>query len=312
MSNDENQKLIDEITVLSRLSNHRLREQTLKLIEIYLNEKKKQKKDKQKHTRLLKHLDKRDIVIQQARAKKDELLQQQSKMAAMGEMMDAVAHQWKQPLNSLSMMNEMLDDDFKDGLVDEAYIKDLTQTTQIQINHMVDTLSEFRNFFRPSKVSSDFSLQECIQSVQVLMKDELIKHTITLNIDILDAITLHGEINEFKHLFLNLLSNSIDAFNENNIQNRVIHIKTFLKDTNAVIEFEDNANGIPQHVIADIFKPNITTKENTKGTGIGLYMSSQIVEKHHGSISVANVNEGARFTILMKLDLTDSEESTDI
>jgi phosphoglycerate-specific signal transduction histidine kinase len=84
------------------------------------------------------------------------MLKQQSKMAAMGEMMDAVAHQWKQPLNSLSMMNDMLKDDFKANLVNEAYIDEMTETTHTQIEHMVSTLNEFRTFFRPSKDSEEF------------------------------------------------------------------------------------------------------------------------------------------------------------
>ncbi|WP_321779262.1 hypothetical protein [Sulfurimonas sp.] len=122
-------------------------------------------------------------------------------MAAMGEMMDAVAHQWKQPLNSLSMMNDMLENDFKDGIVDNDYIKDMTQTTQMQIAHMLNTLNEFRTFFRPSKENADFFIDDCIQSVEILMKDELIKNNINLNIEIQDNISIYGLINEFKHLF---------------------------------------------------------------------------------------------------------------
>ena len=301
MSQDEDKKLIDEIIVLSQLSNHRLREQTLQLIQKYKKKKIKIAKMAKNHNFFLKQIDKRSVVINETSTRKDRMLAQQSKMASMGEMMDAVAHQWKQPLNSLSMMNDMLKDDFDNGLVDEEYIDDITQTTQMQIEHMVSTLSEFRDFFRPSKDNADFSLMECIDSVQVLMKDELMKNTVNVSIHMPKDIILHGQINEFKHLFLNLLSNSIDAFNEKNISNREIQI-TFSHDgNNAVIEFEDNAQGIPNHVIADIFKPNITTKAQGKGTGIGLYMSSQIVQKHNGIIGVSNIDNGALFKITIKL-----------
>jgi len=301
MLQDEDKKLIDEITLLSQLSNHRLRELTLQLIEKHKKQKIKIAKMVKNHNFFLKQIDKRSVVINETSTRKDMMLAQQSKMASMGEMMDAVAHQWKQPLNSLSMMNDMLKDDFKDGLVDEEYIDDVTQTTQIQIAHMVDTLSEFRDFFRPSKAYADFSLKECIDSVQVLMKDELMKNTINLSIEIEKDIILYGLANEFKHLFLNLLSNSIDAFNERNMSNREITITSTLKEKNAIIEVEDNAKGIPNHIIADIFKPNITTKAEGKGTGIGLYMSSQIVQKHHGVIEVKNANNGAVFRITIKL-----------
>ena len=299
MEEDKNQKLIDEILVLSKLSNHRLREQTQKLIDIYLLQQKKQEKEKQKNHKMLKLLDKRDAVLYQASTRKDKLLAQQSKMAAMGEMMDAVAHQWKQPLNSLSMMNDMLLDDFKSSLVDEEYILDMTQTVNSQIEHMVNTLSEFRTFFRPSKETQDFSIKECVSSVQVLMKDELLKNTIDLDVDIKEDIIIHGILNEFKHLFLNLISNSIDAFNEHEIKPRELYVKSYTLEDKIYIEFGDNAKGIPEHVIKDIFKPNITTKEDGKGTGIGLYMSSQIVEKHNGKISVKNSDKGAVFTIVL-------------
>lgn len=297
MEEDVNQKLIDEIVLLSKLSNHRLREQTIKLIDIYYQQKKKQEKDKLKYHKTLKLVDKRGAVIHHANTQKDKLLRQQSKMASMGEMMDAVAHQWKQPLNSISMMNDMLLDDFKDSIVDEEYIVDMTETVHSQIEHMVSTLNEFRTFFRPSKDTHDFSIKECISSVQILMKDELIKNNINLHVDVEKTLTVNGLINEFKHLFLNLISNSIDAFNEKNIKERVIYIRASGTEDRIHIEFEDNASGIPEHVIADIFKPNITTKEDGKGTGIGLYMSSQIVQKHNGKIRVKNSDNGAIFTI---------------
>jgi signal transduction histidine kinase len=301
MPEDENQKLLDEIVLLSQLSNHRLREQTLKLIDLYKNQKKKTQRIVKNNNVFLKQIDKRSLAVNDTSAKKDAMLRQQSKMAAMGEMMDAVAHQWKQPLNALSMMNDMLRDDFKNGLVDEEYVVDMAQTTHTQIAHMVDTLSEFRNFFRPSKESAIFSLSECVGSVQILMKDELMKNSVDLRIGELKDIAIYGLVNEFKHLFLNLLSNSIDAFNENGIARREITIRSYLENGKGVIEFQDNALGIPEHVIADIFKPNVTTKEDGKGTGIGLYMSSQIVQKHHGVISVKNADSGATFTIALKL-----------
>ena len=310
MAKDENQQLLDDINryinyshipKLHESSYVSLVEATQQLVKIYHSQKRKNSSLKKSHQDFLKRIDKRTVNVNAGTSRRDTMLIQQSKMAAMGEMMDAVAHQWKQPLNSISMMSDMLGDDFKDGLVDEEYINDMTETTHMQIEHMVNTLSEFRNFFRPAQDSKDFQVRECIESVQVLMKDELIKNTINLSVDIQEDVTIFGQINEFKHLFLNLLSNSIDAFNEKEINNREITIRSYIKNDSGIIEFEDNANGIPHHVIADIFKPNVTTKADGKGTGIGLYMSSQIVQKHHGVIDVRNINSGAIFTITIKL-----------
>lgn len=300
MQEDENQKLIDDVIALSERSNKNLKEQTLKLIEVYYQQKKKQEKEQQRHRKMLQLLDKRDSAIYQASTKKDQLLKQQSKMASMGEMMDAVAHQWKQPLNSISMLNDMLVNDFKNALVNEAYIDDMTQTVHAQIEHMVSTLNEFRTFFRPSKDTSDFSIKSCVFSVQVLMKDELIKNNVNIHTDINEELVIHGQINEFKHLFLNLLRNSIDAYHEREIHVRNIYIRAFDLENIIQIEFEDDAHGIPENVIKDIFKPNVTTKEDGKGTGIGLYMSSQIVQKHHGVLRVHNANNGSLFTISIK------------
>ena len=310
MAKDENQQLLDDInryisySHIERLhesSYVSLVEATQQLVKLYTQQKRKNETLKKINQSTLDKVDKRHKNVNADRTRKGTMLVQQSKMAAMGEMMDAVAHQWKQPLNSISMMTDMLKDDFKDGEVDEEYIDEMTETTHMQIAHMVNTLGEFRNFFRPAQDSKDFLVSECVDSVQILMKDELLKNTINLSIDIQEDITINGLINEFKHLFLNLLSNSIDAFNEKNIQNREITIRSYVKGEQGIIEFEDNANGIPQHVIANIFKPNVTTKADGKGTGIGLYMSSQIVQKHHGAIEVSNVNSGALFRITIKL-----------
>ena len=318
MPKDENQQLLDDINKyinyshipkLHESSYLSLVEATQELVKIYHSQKRKNSTLKKIHQNVLDKVDTRHKNVNADRTRKATMLVQQSKMAAMGEMMDAVAHQWKQPLNSISMMTDMLRDDFKDGLVDEEYINDMTETTHMQIAHMVNTLSEFRNFFRPAQDSKDFLVSECIDSVQILMKDELLKNSINLTIDIQNDITIFGLINEFKHLFLNLLSNSIDAYNENalkdtashNIKSREIIIRSYIKEESGIIEFEDNANGIPAHVIADIFKPNVTTKADGKGTGIGLYMSSQIVQKHSGVIDVKNINSGAMFTITIKL-----------
>ena len=310
MKEDESQALIDEINLLFKRSNikelhqsscDKLHEKIQALIALYYKQKKKNAKLIKNHSYFLKQIDKRNVAQNASLSKKDMMLRQQSKMAAMGEMMDAVAHQWKQPLNSLSMMNDMLLDDFKQGSVDEAYIQEVTELTHMQIAHMINTLNEFRTFFRPSKDAQDFSVAECMESVQILMKDELLKNTITVDVDIQEDITLHGQINEFKHLFLNLISNTIDAFNEKEVQNRTIVIRTYKNENHGFIEFEDNAGGIPPAVIGSIFKPNVTTKVDGKGTGIGLYMSSQIVQKHSGSIAVKNINNGAMFTISLKL-----------
>jgi len=231
----------------------------------------------------------------------EKLLLQQSKMAAMGEMMDAVAHQWKQPLNALSMYSEIIRSDFEEGSVDQKYVDEFSSNIQMQIDHMVDTLDEFRSFFRPNKEHEEFTVSEIINSVLFLTKDEFMKNRITINIDNEKEIVLHGSKNEFKHLILNIINNAKDAFNDNDIQEKRMITIRLLKDKKGKrIEIEDNAGGIPEDVINDIFNANVTTKEEGKGTGIGLYMSTQIAEKYGAALTVKNVDGGACFTILFE------------
>ena len=227
--------------------------------------------------------------------------EQQAKMAAMGEMMDAVAHQWKQPLNALSMMSDMLVDDFNDDLVDNEYIDELSSNTQIQIEHMISTLNEFRNFFRPKETKESFGIKRSLSSVLVLINDELIQNNVNVHIQSDKEILIHGIENEFKHLVLNIINNAKDAFNERKIEIRDIFI-SFEKNKEYIkLEIRDSAGGIPGHVINDIFKPEVTTKESGKGTGIGLYMSMQIAEKLGGKLSVKNIENGASFSLQIPL-----------
>jgi signal transduction histidine kinase len=239
----------------------------------------------------------REAIEIKKRVQNEKMLIQQSKMAAMGEMMDAVAHQWKQPLNALSMYSEIIKSDFDDGSVDEKYIDQFKDDVQVQIDHMVNTLDEFRTFFRPNKEHETFSLINIIDSVLFLTKDDLLKNRITVNIEQKDQIDIDGSSNEFKHLVLNIINNAKDAFNDNNIEKRKINIRLINNKDGKKMEIEDNAGGIPEHIIDDIFKANVTSKAEGKGTGIGLYMSTQIANKHHAALTVKNQNDGACFTV---------------
>ena len=228
------------------------------------------------------------------------MLEQQSKMAAMGEMLDAVAHQWKQPLNALSMYSELLHSDFDDGSVDKAYIDEMHEGVNVQIDHMTSTLSEFRDFFRPNQGTTTFNLQDIVNTVLFLVKDEFLKNGITVTLEVDSKITLKGNENEFKHLIINIINNAKDAFNEKALKNRQITISAIQENDTVTLEILDNAGGIPSKVLPHIFEANVTTKEKGQGTGIGLYMSAQIVKKMDGELSVANKEEGACFTIVFE------------
>ncbi len=240
--------------------------------------------------------DREELEIKK-RVDNEELLEQQSKMAAMGGMMDSVAHQWKQPLNALSMYSEIIKSDFEDGDVDKVYIAEFRDNIQLQIKHMVTTLDEFRTFFRPNKEEEHFELLDAINSVLFLTKDEFMKNSITIEILQSDTIDVFGFKNEFKHLVLNIINNSKDAFNEKQTQKRLISISLISQDNKPRLEIKDNAGGIPLNVLDTLFEANVTTKAKGKGTGIGLFMSMQIAHKHGAKLSVHNEESGACFVI---------------
>jgi len=295
MKKDLDKELIDDIVQASQ--DIELSGKINALIVLYEEQKKINEKLDKENKFFLKKWDKRNLLEHD---KKDKIIEQQSRLAAMGEMIDAVAHQWKQPLNAISMMIDMLQDDFRTNDVNNEYIKDLDESVHLQIDHMVNTLNEFRNFLRPSTKNENFHINTVVQNIQVLMKDELITQNIHLHLDIDQSIQIYGNKNEFKHLFINLINNSIDAFNEQHISGRNIYIRCFKNNKQIIIEVEDNAGGIPVNIINHIFKPNVTTKAEGKGTGIGLYMTSQIVAKNSGSIIVQNTQKGTLFTIAFR------------
>ena len=230
----------------------------------------------------------------QKRKEKETMLLEQSKLAAMGEMIDAVAHQWKQPLNTISLRVGMIGYDYDDALVDKEYIEEFHHKITAQITHMSNTLDEFRSFFRPNKKTGKFNVKIMIEKVLLLIKDEFQRFNIEVCINNIDDFNLIGIENEFQHLVINILNNAKDAFSQNSVENRRIDINILKDGQLNKIEIIDNAGGIPKAFVQNIFKANYTTKKT--GTGVGLYMSKLIADKIGGVLKVANTSDGAIFT----------------
>ena len=230
---------------------------------------------------------------------KDKILQKKEKSAAMGEMIDSIAHQWKQPVGVIKMCLDMILLDISRGNLDKEYIIKNIQTSILQVDHLTSTIDEFRNFFKPDKKIESITIKEIIDSSMLLVKDELIKNTISCDAHIKDDLSVNINKNEFIHVILNLLNNAKDAFNENGIKNRTINLTAYKKDSKTILEICDNAGGIPESIIGKIFDSRFTTKEHIQGTGIGLYMSKQIIEKYNGKIEASNNGKnGTCFKIL--------------
>ncbi len=254
------------------------------------------KKTEQAHKEIMKlndALNERMKLEVKERKEQSKMLQQQSKMAAMGEMMNAVIHQWKQPLNGISMYSDIFRSDFKENKVNQAYVDEMMNDINFLINQMTSTLTEFRDFFSANKEIQTINIAECINSVLLLSKDEFIKNQINVTVDIGKKLKINVVENEFKYVILNILNYAKDNFNKNNRRDRFIKIVSKQQKTALAIVIWDNAGGIDERLIDDIFKPNLDDEE----TGIGLYMSNQIVENSIGKLKVYNRGEGACFEL---------------
>lgn len=233
----------------------------------------------------IEYLENKIKSMQDEKEFQEQLIKESQKAAALGEMIDAVAHQWSQPISVMRGWSEMVDDE------------NIQTKLMEQLDHLYETLNEFRTFFRPDKEPEKFCINNIINSALFLLKDTTLASGVKVETNFSDDLSLVGFPNEFKHIIINLVKNSIDAFVLNDIQKRQITIETVNDESFSYIVYRDNAGGIPEEVLPKIFDKHFTTKEKSGGTGIGLFFSKQIIEKINGEIIVENVDDGVCFII---------------
>jgi len=223
--------------------------------------------------------------------KKDIIMFQQAKLASMGEMLNNIAHQWRQPLGSISMIIQSFQTKLQLGKLTPEFVDMKVKDALLLAENMSATLDDFKNFFSPNKTKSKFSLKDCIEHSFELSKYILEKENIYHEIEIKKDVMINGFYNELSHVILNLINNSKDALMNKECCIRK-EIKIIVKPLNSkvILHFIDNGGGIDEEVLPKIFEPYYTTKYKSAGTGIGLYMSKQIIEKHmNGSIRCKNI-----------------------
>ncbi|KJR40952.1 two-component sensor kinase [Candidatus Magnetoovum chiemensis] len=241
---------------------------------------------------------------------KERLLMEQSKLAAMGEMIGAIAHQWRQPLNSLGILLQDIPDAYEYGELDKTYLDSAVAKAMIQIQYMSNTIDDFRNFLLPSKNKVEFELlniiDETLSLIYSQMKNNFIEVSVVCKSNA--SMKILGFPNEFKQVIVNLLTNARDSILKrrqmpySNKDIGYITITISPNSTNVKIDINDDGTGIPDELIVRIFEPYFTTKESGKGTGLGLYMSKTIIEKNMcGNIKAYNTKEGALFSITLPL-----------
>ncbi len=256
-------------------------------------------------TKELENLNKElDIKIKNAieeNSKNEQMLIQQSRLAAMGEMIGNIAHQWRQPLNALGLVVQNIYYSYEMGDLDKEYLEHSMNKSKKLTSQMSKTIDDFRNFFRPDKRQETFSISEGIQSVCELVSASYNNHNIEITTNLDDSLIAIGYPNEFSQVLLNIFTNAKDALLEKKIVKPKVSVRSFGKDDKIVVELEDNAGGIDKNVIKKVFDPYFTTKSKKSGTGIGLYMSKMIIENSmKGEISVHNSPNGAVFRIEIK------------
>lgn len=230
----------------------------------------------------------------------DHVAMQQSRLAAMGEMIGNIGHQWRQPLNILSLY---IQDSYDYSELTKEYIDDAVRKCFLQIRHMSRTINDFRNFFHPLKEASAFSPLEQVETALAIVSSTIEEGSITVDICSGSERDVKGFPNEFSQVVINLLINCRDAFDSLDIREKNVTISIEDELDEVVIMISDNAGGFPTEIIEKVFEPYFTTK--AEGTGVGLYMSKMIIEHMDGTILANNTNDGAAITIkLPELPLT--------
>ena len=241
---------------------------------------------------------------------KDLILQQQSGLAQMGEMISMIAHQWRQPLASIASIAVTMklkialskfDLTTKNGTDSFlAYVGNELDDIENLVQMLTTTIDDFRNFYKQDKEFVQTTIDSPIQKVLSILKPQIEQENIVINIEYASTKKTKIYENEMVQVFLNILKNSLDNFEEKRIQNPIINIKTEDIIGKVIVSICDNGGGISEDIRNFIFDPYFSTKNNKNGTGLGLYMSKTIVEQHHqGKISAINKEHGVCFYIIL-------------
>jgi len=223
----------------------------------------------------------------------------QKRLAQMGEILSMIAHQWRQPLNNLSLINHQLHTRFRTGRLDEASMERFIGSADRQIRLMSDTIDDFRDFLKGERPRS-YDLKELMEKVAKMIEPLYAARGIELRRRLPENCPLYGTPNALAQAMLNILNNAGDVLSEKKGGERVVEIRVDCTSERKVVEIQDNGGGIPEHLMEKIFEPYFSTKVSKNGTGLGLYMSKMIVEEHPGgAIRVENTEKGARFIITL-------------
>ncbi|XPV67426.1 MAG: cache domain-containing protein [Halarcobacter sp.] len=241
------------------------------------------------------------VAIVEAK-KKDRAMLHQSRLARMGTMLSMIAHQWRQPLSEVAGILMELETASKFKKADDAMIQESVKESNRLIQFMSYTIDDFRNFFKPDKKKVYFYIEDsCFEAIS-LIAASIKSNNIKLNTNIKCNYEIYGYKGEFAQVLLNLMSNAKDILIQRDIENPWIDLEVDYMDGYSIVTVTDNANGVEEEHLEQIFEPYFTTKSSSNGTGLGLYMSKMIIEKNMGGeLSVENTKDGACFKVKIKV-----------
>lgn len=222
----------------------------------------------------------------------------QSRLALMGELLSMIAHQWRQPLAAISATSSAIGLKAKLGVLDDDTAAQMGDQITSYVQHLSETIDDFRNFYRTTKEKKQTTYEEIIDSVLAIIHTSIESKKIDLITDFQCNKSIYSYPNEIKQVVLNLIKNSEDILVEKNIENPYIKIETRITDDFYILAVSDNGGGIPANIIDHIFEAYYSTKTHKDGTGLGLYMSKTMIEEHCGGVLyVQNTKDGALFEI---------------
>lgn len=230
----------------------------------------------------------------------EQLLVQKSKFIALGEMISNIAHQWRQPLSELSSIFMNIKFKYYMNKLDEQTMDKKVNEAEAVLEYMSHTIDDFRNFFLPKKSKEEFDLNSSIESIMTILSSALSNNSINVEINIPKEIKINTYSNEFQQAVLNIITNAKDVLIENKIEKPWIKLSARNTQKNVILLIEDNGGGIKVEPKSKVFEPYFTTKKDSAGTGIGLYMSKVIVERNiNGKLRVRDAKYGARFELYL-------------
>jgi len=232
---------------------------------------------------------------------KDAVIMNQGKLVALGEMLNMIAHQWRQPLNALSAASIHLELKVEMESLEKEQIIKFTQFVQEEAQRLSGIIDDFMNFSKPDEKKEEFYLRDAIEDVMKIIKVQLENHDIEIKMNIPKNFKIKSYKKVIEHILLNLILNARDALDESNIKNKEIIISVEENNENIKIIVYDNGNKITEDIAKRIFEPYFTTKEEGKGTGLGLYMSKKLAEeKLKGKLCFENRDDGIEFILKLR------------